>query len=418
MPLSRVLRSVVRLERTALETLVSPILLFVACLVGALGIALALPRRGVSPQVIGALVAAGGLGIAFIALGMKSGVGSGGGGGPGGALAGVLGKLPNLNFYVFSIIALGASLRVISHPRPVYAALYFVLTILASCGLYVILGAEFMAFALVIVYAGAILITYLFVLMLATESPTADQVEALSPYDRYSREPMIATVVGFVLLAALTTMMARGTAQIAPATVYAGASRIELVPGKIETALREAGLMSADERLAREAVGNTSGHAGSHADHARHAEQRPAIELSKAGAITSVRIAYGEGQERTITSDNPLWPKNLKLSNVEGVGFALLADHPGAIEIAGIVLLMAMLGAVVLARKKVELDEVEKKLAQARSLAEEFTPQASPLMGPESSDAGSPATRGDLMGETAMTGTGQPRVGTLAGGRS
>jgi len=117
-----------------LNTLASSILLFVGSVVGAIGIAMALPRKGVSPQLLGALIAALGLGGIFLALGLRA-----------------PGDLPNINFYVFSLIALGSALRVISHPRPVYSALYFILTILASSGLYVLLSAEFMAFALIIV---------------------------------------------------------------------------------------------------------------------------------------------------------------------------------------------------------------------------------------------------------------------------
>ena len=79
------------------------------------------------------------------------------------------------------------------------------------------------------------------------------------------------------------------------------------------------------------------------------------------------------------------------MSNIEGVGFTLLKDHPGSIEVAGVVLLMAMLGAVVLAQKKVELDERAKLAAQNRSLGDEFTPQNSPLMAP--SHQPSPSSR-------------------------
>lgn len=42
------------------------------------------------------------------------------------------------------------------------------------------------------------------------------------------------------------------------------------------------------------------------------------------------------------------------------VGRNLLADHPGTIEIAGVILLMAMLGATVLSRRQVEIDEAAK----------------------------------------------------------
>jgi Tfp pilus assembly protein PilV len=54
------------------------------------------------------------------------------------------------------------------------------------------------------------------------------------------------------------------------------------------------------------------------------------------------------------------------------VGFNLLRDHPGSIEIAGVILLMAMLGAVVLSRKQVQLDE-DAKERHAKLLSAEFT---------------------------------------------
>jgi hypothetical protein len=56
------------------------------------------------------------------------------------------------------------------------------------------------------------------------------------------------------------------------------------------------------------------------------------------------------------------------VTNTEQVGFELLRAKPGAIEIAGVILLMAMLGAVVLARKKVEMDEDAKMRALGRRL--------------------------------------------------
>ena len=70
-------------------------------------------------------------------------------------------------FWIFSAIALVGAVRVVTHPRPVYSALYFVLTVFATAGLFVLLWAEFMAAALVLIYAGAILVTYVFVIMLA-----------------------------------------------------------------------------------------------------------------------------------------------------------------------------------------------------------------------------------------------------------
>src|SRR5213079_2192739 len=50
-------------------------------------------------------------------------------------------------FWLFSAVAIVGSIRVVTHPRPVYSALYFVLAVLASAGLFILLWAEFMAAA-------------------------------------------------------------------------------------------------------------------------------------------------------------------------------------------------------------------------------------------------------------------------------
>ncbi|MBX3359720.1 MAG: NADH-quinone oxidoreductase subunit J [Phycisphaeraceae bacterium] len=308
--------------------LFSPVLLYVGCAVGAGGVCLALPRRGVSPQVIGAILGAVGLGLVLLAVGLRT----------------TPSALPGPLFYIFSLIALGASLRVISHPRPVYAALYFILTIVSSAGLYLLLSAEFMAFALIIVYAGAILITYLFVIMLATESPTADAVDALQDYDRYSREPIVATVAGFAVLAALTTMIGNGAARLPMRPAGSEVALLQELPLKIQRDLVDAGVMTASERIVR-GVGE-EGERGAYQ-----------IDLRERTAV----VASPDGVERTVEI-----PAGISLANVEGIAFSLLNDHPGAIEMAGVVLLMAMLGAVVLARKKVEMDDAAKRAAATR----------------------------------------------------
>lgn len=96
-------------------------------------------------------------------------------------------------FVALTLVALTGGVRVITHPRPVYSALYFIMVIIAVAGLLLLMQAEFLAMALVMIYAGAILVTYVFVIMLAQQSGEAD-------YDRQSREPLLAVVVGFVLL--------------------------------------------------------------------------------------------------------------------------------------------------------------------------------------------------------------------------
>jgi len=234
-----------------LAEIINPFILYAGVALGALGVLVAMPRRRVSPQAIGGLIAAVSGGVVLIGLGLA---------------ARGAGALPNLYFYVFALLALGGCLRVITHPRPVYAALYFILTILSSAGLYILLSAEFMAFALVIIYAGAILITYLFVIMLATQAPSEEEVDRLAEYDTVSREPAAAVVAGFTLLAVLSTMLFSGASGlVAPgpeAAVEARQAVLGAVPGRVERAMRREGLIQDDERIVRIEPGAVSIDAG------------------------------------------------------------------------------------------------------------------------------------------------------------
>src|SRR4051794_8196282 len=91
-----------------------------------------------------------------------------------------------------------------------------------------------MAFALIIVYAGAILITYLFVIMLATRAPEEGEIEVLTQYDTQAREPIAASVVGFLLLAVLTTMLFRGTGELPVPAGLVADSQLKDMPRKVE----------------------------------------------------------------------------------------------------------------------------------------------------------------------------------------
>ena len=90
--------------------------------------------------------------------------------------------------------AAGCGMQVES--SPVYSALWFALAILATCGLFLVQGAAFISAATIIVYAGAIVVTFLFVIMLAQQT-------GKSLYDVRLMQPMAAVVSGGLLLAAL-----------------------------------------------------------------------------------------------------------------------------------------------------------------------------------------------------------------------
>src|SRR3990170_608278 len=99
-------------------------------------------------------------------------------------------------FYVFSAMAVVSAVCMIVSTNPVYAALWFALVTLGTCGLYLLQSAPFLAAATVIVYAGAIIVTFLFVIMLARQAGSAE-------YDRHAREPFAASLAAFVLLGAM-----------------------------------------------------------------------------------------------------------------------------------------------------------------------------------------------------------------------
>jgi NADH-quinone oxidoreductase subunit J len=99
-------------------------------------------------------------------------------------------------FYLFSAVAIIAGGLLVTQQNPARAALSFAMVVLATCGLFLLQAAPFVMAATIIIYAGAIIVTFLFVIMLA-------QQEGLSDADARSREPFLATITGFLLLATL-----------------------------------------------------------------------------------------------------------------------------------------------------------------------------------------------------------------------
>jgi NADH-quinone oxidoreductase subunit J len=74
--------------------------------------------------------------------------------------------LASIGFYVLGAIAVFSALGVISVRNPVHSVLFLILTFFTSAGLFVLLGAEFLAMLLVVVYVGAVAVLFLFVVMM------------------------------------------------------------------------------------------------------------------------------------------------------------------------------------------------------------------------------------------------------------
>ena len=72
----------------------------------------------------------------------------------------------SLLFYLFSFIMIASAFMVILSRNPVHSVLFLILCFFNSAGIFLILGAEFLAFILVIVYVGAVAVLFLFVVMM------------------------------------------------------------------------------------------------------------------------------------------------------------------------------------------------------------------------------------------------------------
>ncbi|HEY0663433.1 MAG TPA: NADH-quinone oxidoreductase subunit J [Thiobacillaceae bacterium] len=105
-------------------------------------------------------------------------------------------------FYFFSAILLFAALRVITARNPVHAALFLVLAFFTSAGIWLLLQAEFLAIALVLVYVGAVMVLFLFVVMMLDINTDAFRLN-------FWRHFPLAGIVG-ALIALEMTLVLRG----------------------------------------------------------------------------------------------------------------------------------------------------------------------------------------------------------------
>ncbi|MAQ86303.1 NADH-quinone oxidoreductase subunit J [Psychromarinibacter halotolerans] len=96
-------------------------------------------------------------------------------------------------FYVFAIAVLASGLMTVVSRNPVHSVLWLILAFLSAAGLFVLLGAEFVAMLLIIVYVGAVAVLFLFVVMMLD----VDFAELKAEMARYMP---LALLIGVVLL--------------------------------------------------------------------------------------------------------------------------------------------------------------------------------------------------------------------------
>ncbi len=194
-------------------------------------------------------------------------------------------------FLIVSLVAVISAAATIVSRSPVYAAIWFALSLAGVAGVLLVLGAQFLGVATIVVYAGAILVMFLFVLMLA-------QPAGLAPYDRVSNEPFLSALAGAVLLGVLSLSIGRLSA--GPATCCEPPSRTTASPS---TATPSA----------------TTG------------EPAPAAGDTASGPAAGM----------TATAVDPLAE-----NHVARLGGELFGRHLVAVEAAGVLLLVALIGAI------------------------------------------------------------------------
>ena len=126
-----------------------------------------------------------------------------------------------LFFYLFSSIMIASAVMVIASRNPVHSVLFLILAFVNAAGLFLILGAEFLAMILIVVYVGAVAVLFLFVVMMLD----VDFVELRQGFLQY-------LPIGFIVAAIflLELVLVVGTWSLVP----------DVAPEKIATAIPEA----------------------------------------------------------------------------------------------------------------------------------------------------------------------------------
>ena len=124
---------------------------------------------------------------------------------------------PAIMFYIFAAVTVASGVLVVSARNPVHSVLFLILAFFNSAGLFILLGAEFLAMILVVVYVGAVAVLFLFVVMMLD----IDFAELRSGFMRYLP---IGALIGFVLLAELVLVFGHWVIAPGVAGLHGGAA--------------------------------------------------------------------------------------------------------------------------------------------------------------------------------------------------
>jgi NADH-quinone oxidoreductase subunit J len=132
-----------------------------------------------------------------------------------------------LFFYLFSAICIASALMVIASRNPVHSVLFLILAFVNAAGLFLLLGAEFLAMILVVVYVGAVAVLFLFVVMML-------DVDFAELRDGFLQYLPVGALIGIVLLAEILLVVGAwtiggGTPRVAAAPIPTDVSNTEAI---------------------------------------------------------------------------------------------------------------------------------------------------------------------------------------------
>ncbi|HEY1879401.1 MAG TPA: NADH-quinone oxidoreductase subunit J [Caulobacteraceae bacterium] len=142
--------------------------------------------------------------------------------------------LQAITFYLLAAVTLGSGLAVISARNPVHSVLFLITAFFSAAGLFVLLGAEFLAMILVVVYVGAVAVLFLFVVMML-------DVDFAALRQGFARYLPIGAVVAGVLIVEMVTIAANiathgaAGASHGPAAMQSGVTNAQAIGSVLYT---------------------------------------------------------------------------------------------------------------------------------------------------------------------------------------
>lgn len=115
--------------------------------------------------------------------------------------------LPDILFYIFSSLLIASALVVVSTKNTIHSVMFLILAFFNAAGLFVLLGAEFLAMLLVIVYVGAIAVLFLFVVMMLN----VDDKKSKGLKEFFNRYSFLALLIGLILFVEIILLLKSST---------------------------------------------------------------------------------------------------------------------------------------------------------------------------------------------------------------